>query len=188
MPAMNATAAALLFHEFPADAVKAATPESVPVMTINEFACALAESVGETFDFAVTRAYDRLIEALLTHAPKLKDAFDVLVVDEARSMDDSWVKALISMVKIDARITGLAAPAQSLYALAAFHPEWLVIESPMNYRSPRTLVEFMNHLELCDSPIKAGSTILGFDPTWHGYVDQLDMMDQTEQALKDRVD
>jgi hypothetical protein len=171
-----------------ADAVKAVAPESVPVVTIHEFARELGESAGETFDFAVAGVYDRMIQALLTYAPQIKDAFDVLVVDEAQDMDESWVKALISMAKRDARITVLADPEQSLYARAAFTPDWTTIESPVNYRSPRTLVEFMNHLELCDRPIEAGSTIVGFDPMWHWYADQSDMMDQTEQALKDLID
>ncbi len=171
-----------------ADAVKAVAPESVNVRTIHEFARELGEQAGETFDFAVPGVYDRMIEALLTYAPEINDMFDVVVVDEAQDMDQGWVNALISMAKSDARVTVLADPEQSLYAREAFNAPWPVIESPVNFRSPHKLVDFMNHLELCDRPIEAGSTIVGFDPIWHWYVDQADMVDQTEQALKELMD
>ena len=171
-----------------ADAVKAVAPNTVNVMTIHEFARELGEQAGETFDFSVAGVYDRMIDALLAYAPQITEALDVLVVDEAQDMDASWINALVSMVKTEGRITVLEDPAQRLYDRPAFNPGWSTIQSPINYRSPRLLVDFMNHFELCDSPIEAGSTVTGFNPAWHWYVDPATLIDETEHALKALMD
>jgi hypothetical protein len=70
-----------------------------------------------------------------------------------------------------------------------FEPtDWPVIESPVNYRSPRTLVAFMNHFELTDKPIEAGGGLIGFDPVWHWYTDSKTLLDETELAVKTLMD
>ncbi len=172
-----------------ADAVKAVAPPSVNVMTIHEFAKALGEQAGIQFDFAAPGVYDQMIDALLTYSPKITEMLDVLVVDEAQDMDAAWVEALLPMVKTHGRITLLEDPAQSLYTRQTYRPtDWAMLESPVNYRSPRILVDFMNHFELSDKPIEAGSGISGFEPVWRWYVDQATLLDETEYALKELID
>jgi len=192
-----------------ADAVKAVAPTSAHVMTIHEFARELGQQAGLEFDFSVAGVYNQMIAALKTHAPKLTDTFDVLVIDEGQDMDASWIEALLPMVKDNGRITLLEDPEQSLYDRPAFDPnahpnenpnahpnenpahnqtDWAVIQSPVNYRSPRILVEFMNHFGLTDSPIEAGSALMGFDPIWHWYDDPVSLLDETELALKTLMD
>jgi superfamily I DNA/RNA helicase len=63
-----------------------------------------------------------------------------------------------------------------------------VIESPVNYRSPRLLVDFMNHLSLTEEPIEAGSGIVGFNPEWRWYEDEASLFDETENAVKGLID
>lgn len=126
-----------------------------------------------------------MIQALLTYAPQITEVFDVLVVDEGQDMDAAWIAALIPMVKPIGRITLLEDPGQGLYDRTGFRPEnWPLIESPVNYRSPRLLVDFMNYFGLTDHPIEAGSGILGFDPVWRWYEDSKTLIDETEDALK----
>lgn len=185
---LNQQALYLCYNRPLADAVKSVAPQSVNVMTIHEFARELGEQAGEQFDFTTAGVYDRMINALMTHAPKVTQALDVLVIDEAQDMDESWIQALVPMVKTDGRVTVLEDPEQSLYDRPVFNPGWPSIHSPINYRSPRILVDFMNHFELCDSPIEAGSAIVGFEPTWRWYVDQATLMDETEYALKELMD
>lgn len=172
-----------------ADAVKSVAPTSVTVMTIHEFARALGEQDGLQFDFAERGVFDRMMEALITLSPKVANVFDVLVIDEGQDMDATWIQSLIPMVKPDGRITMLEDPEQSLYERPAFsHTGWPLIDSPVNYRSPRILVDFMNHFALGDKPIEAGSGILGFDPEWRWYEDKSTLLDETEFALKELMD
>lgn len=172
-----------------ADAVKAVAPESVTVMTIHEFARLLGEQAGQTFDFSEAGVFDRMMEMLKTYAAQVTGVFDVLVIDEAQDMDASWIEALLPMVKADGRITLMEDPDQRLYDRPAFNPvDWPLIESPVNYRSPRILVDFMNYFGLIDKPIEGGSSIVGFDPVWHWYTDLNTVIDETEYALKELMD
>jgi len=172
-----------------ADAVATLAPASTNAMTIHEFARELGQQAGLTFDFAVADVYDQMIEALCTHAPQLTDTFDVLVIDEGQDMDATWVEALLTMVKACGRITLLEDPEQRLYDRPVFKPShWPLIQSPVNYRSPRTLITFMNHFGLTDKPIEAGGGLHGFDPIWHWYTDSTSLLDETELAVKTLMD
>jgi hypothetical protein len=178
-----------------ADAVKAVAPEPragagmISVLTIHEFARELGQQAGVSFDFTKPTVYDDMIASLKQIAPKLQDVFDVLVIDEGQDMDASWVQALIPLVKPQGRITFLEDPAQTLYDRTPFgQPDWPVIESPVNYRSPRLLVDFINHLSLTEEPIEAGSGIVGFNPEWRWYEDETSLIDETENAVKGLID
>ena len=174
-----------------ADAVKAVAPkpragtDMISVLTIHEFARELGMQAGVSYDFTKPSVYDDMIASLKQFAPKLHDVFDVLVIDEGQDMDASWVDALIPLVKPKGRITFLEDPAQTLYDRAPFsQPDWPVIKSPVNYRSPRLLVDFMNYLSLTDQPVEAGSGIVGFNPEWRWYEDEASLIDETENAVK----
>lgn len=178
-----------------ADAVKAVAPQPragagmISVLTIHEFAREISEQAGILFDFTKPTVYDDMIALLKELAPKIHDFFDVLVIDEGQDMDASWVETLLPLVKAQGRITFLEDPAQTLYERAPFEqPDWPVIESPVNYRSPRLLVDFMNHLSLTDEPIEAGSGIVGFNPEWRWYEDEASLIDETENAVKGLMD
>lgn len=174
-----------------ADAVKAVAPkpragtDMISVLTIHEFARELGMQAGVSYDFTKPEVYDDMIASLKQFAPKLHDVFDVLVIDEGQDMDAGWVDALIPLVKPQGRITFLEDPAQTLYDRTPFdQPDWPVIESPVNYRSPRLLVDFMNYLSLTDQPVEAGSGIVGFNPEWRWYEDEASLLDETENAVK----
>lgn len=176
-----------------ADAVKStaaiAAAPSVDVRTIHEFAREIGISAGISFDFSQPTVYDDMIAALKQMAPKLDGVFDVLVIDEGQDMDASWIESVLPMVKATGRITFLEDLEQTLYERMPFsQTNWAVIKSPVNYRSPRILVDFMNHLQLTTEPIEAGGGIVGFDPGWRWYVDEASLLDETEQALKELMD
>jgi len=80
-------------------------------------------------------------------------------------MDAAWVQSLIAMFKPGGCVTLLEDLEQSLNERPTFSTtDWPLIESPVNSRSTRILVDFMNHLEPGNKPIEAGNGILAFDP------------------------
>lgn len=171
-----------------ADAIKSSAPDSVMVATIHEFGKQLGLQASQQFDFSNPKVFDQMIQAIHDLAPKIGEMFDVLVVDEAQDMSAEWVDALLPLVKANGRMTVLEDPEQTLYDRPQFCPDkWALLQSPVNYRSPRLLVDFMNHLELTAIPIKPGGGILGFDPGWHYYVDEASLLDETEAALKNLI-
>ena len=127
-----------------------------------------------------------MISVLREYSAKVKGIFDVLVIDECQDFSADWVEALLPLAKGDGRVTLLEDPEQVLYERQRFYsPDWPALESPVNFRSPRILVDFMNYFELTDTPIIAGSGVVGFDPGWHWYEDESNLLDETELALKE---
>jgi hypothetical protein len=168
-----------------ADALKNTAPSSALVVTVHEFARELGLQKGIRFEFSRPGVYDEMINVLQEHSSKLKGIFDVLVIDECQDLESDWVEALIQLVHASGRITLLEDPEQVLYDRSRYGSSaLLVIDSPVNFRSPRILVDFINCLMLTDKPIIAGSGVVGFNPGWHWYVDKATMFDETEAALK----
>lgn len=172
-----------------ADALKNAAPISAMVVTAHEFARELGLQRGIAFDFSSSDVYDQMISVLREHSSEVRGIFDVLVIDECQDLEAGWVEALLPLAKTDGRITLLEDPEQVLYDRVRYAASgWPALESPVNFRSPRILVDFMNYLALTEKPIVAGSGVLGFNPGWQWYVDQNSLLDATESALKELLD
>jgi len=169
-----------------ADAMRAIAPDAVTVTTFHELARMAGEVAGAgPVDFADPGVFDALAARFLALEGQLDGLFDTLVIDEGQDLDPQWVPALLRLVREDGRILYLEDPDQSLYGREPVRlPGWATLRSPVNYRSPRLLVEFVNWLALTDEPIEAGSAIGGFDPQWLVYPDESALLATTAQAIE----
>ncbi len=168
-----------------ADALKASAPPSAVVATVHEFARELGVQRGIVFDFQNANVYDQMIAVLREHTNLARGLFHALVIDECQDLEAEWVEALLPLAKESGRITLLEDPEQVLYDRERYAAkDWILLESPVNFRSPRILVDFMNYLGLTEKPIVAGSGVAGFQPAWSWYDDQESLLDGTESALK----
>lgn len=169
-----------------ADALKASAPDPSAVVTVHEFGRMLGQQTGQHFNFNEADVFEQMINTLHKLAPRLGPTFDVLVIDEAQDMEAAWIESLLTLAKPDGRTILLEDPEQVLYERPAFEAKnWALLQSPVNYRSPRLLVDFMNYLQLTEQPIEPGSGIVGFDPGWRYYEDEASLLDETEGAIKD---
>lgn len=169
-----------------ADALKDSAPDPAVVVTVHEFGKVLGQQVGQHFDFKDADVFEQMINALHTLAPKVGPTFDVLIIDEAQDMEGAWIESLVKLSKPEGRMILLEDPEQVLYERPVFEAtNWALLQSPVNYRSPRMLVDFMNYLQLTEQPIEPGSGIMGFDPGWRYYEDEASLLDETEGALKE---
>ena len=62
----------------------------------------------------------------------------------------------------------------------------MTLASPVNYRSPQLLIEFINWLGLTEVPVEAGSAVIGFDPGWRVYDDDSPIA-ATEAAVSELI-
>ena len=109
-------------------------------------------------------------------------------LDEAQDFEDAWVQALLAMAGPNTRVFVLEDSAQKLYKRETLQmPNWAVLESPVNYRSPRAVVEFINALELTDTPIEWGGAVLGEEPRFYEH-DSSSLLTALEQAVQDFLD
>ena len=164
----------ICFNRPLADAMKRLVPEPASVVTFHELArLVIAQAGRKEVDFSRPGAFDTLAQSFIELSPRLANTFNTLVIDEGQDFEPAWAQSLILMARADARILWLEDPEQSLYERAPVElPGWVTLASPVNYRSPQLLVEFINWLGLTEKPVEAGSAVRGFDPKWLVYDDE----------------
>jgi hypothetical protein len=171
-----------------AEAMKESAPPSARVATLHEMGREFLEASGASLEFQDPNVFDRMAAAVIQYAPFLQNSFASLVIDEAQDFEDAWVQALLAMAGPDTRVFVLEDSAQKLYEREALQlPAWAVLESPVNYRSPRAVVAFINALELTDTPIEWGGAVLGEEPRVYEH-DANSLLQALEQAVQDFLD
>ena len=169
-----------------ADAMKLAAPDRDVVVTFHELARMVIRQSGRAdVDFNSEGVFDTLAQSFIELSPGLAGAFDTLVIDEGQDFQQVWADALMQMAHKDARVLWLEDPEQSLYdRVPVALPDWVTLASPVNYRSPQLLIEFINWMRLTEVPVEAGSAVIGFDPGWREYEDDSPIA-ATEAAVSD---
>jgi hypothetical protein len=169
-----------------ADAMKQLAPDPRAVATFHELAhLAIAKTGGAPVAFDRPGAFDELARAFVTLSPAFGKPFDTLVIDEGQDFAPDWAHSLIGMARDDARVLWLEDPEQALYDRGPVAlPGWPVLASPVNYRSPRLLVEFVNWLALTEEPIVSAGPVQGFDPGWIIHEDADTTVEATAQAVQ----
>ena len=154
-----------------ADAMKRVAPDPTAVVTFHELARMVITRAGRPeVDFSSPGAFGALAQGFIELSPQLAGTFDTLVIDEGQDFEQVWADALIQTARTDAHVLWLEDPEQSLYDRAPVAlPGWVTLSSPVNYRSPQLLVEFINWLGLTEVPVEAGSAVIGFNPGWRVY-------------------
>lgn len=184
---MKQAALYVCFNRPLADAMKTLAPGPASVVTFHELArLAMAQAGRPVVDFGRPDAFAMLAQGFIEISPLLAGTFDTLVIDEGQDFEQGWADSLLRMARSDSRMLWLEDPDQSLYDRPPVHlPGWVNLASPVNYRSPQLLVEFINWLGLTDEPVEAGSAVLGFDPKWYVHGNSDSPIPATEQALDD---
>lgn len=183
---MRQAALYVCFNRPLADAMKTLAPSPASIVTFHELArLAMTQAGRLAVDFSRPDAFSTLAQGFIEISPLLADTFDTLVIDEGQDFEQGWADSLIRMARGDARMLWLEDPEQSLYDRPPVHlPGWVSLASPVNYRSPQLLVEFINWLGLTDEPVEAGSAVLGFDPKWYVYEDSDSPIAATEHLIR----
>lgn len=168
-----------------ADAMKLLTPDPSSVVTFHELARVATSQAGRPNpDFSQPGIFESLAEEFIELSVQFSNTFDVVVIDEGQDFEPNWANSLISMAKTDAQILWLEDSDQGLYdRQPAEMPNWVCLTSPVNYRSPQLLVDFINWLELTTEPVESGSSVVGFDPIWHVYSNDESAVHVTEDAI-----
>lgn len=166
----NQTAMYLCFNRPLADAMKLVAPEPNNCMTFHELANLLYKQKNNDINFKSDNAFRDLENFLLENIGDLNSQLDVLIVDEGQDFERPWGEALIGMVRNGGRVIWLEDPSQDLYKRWDTNwMGWVKLTSPINYRSPRRLVNLMNALQLTPDPLEAGNGFTGMIPEIYTY-------------------
>ena len=185
--AQGKSALYVCFNRPLADAMKLLAPDPSAAVTFHELARVFSAELGQApVDFSQPGAFEHLAQNFMALSKRLAGTFAAVLIDEGPDFEQAWADSLIGLARSDAQLLWLEDPEQALYDRAPVDlPGWVSLASPVNYRSPQLLVEFINWLELTDEPVEAGSAVLGFDPKWYLYGADESPLQATEEALAD---
>jgi len=186
--AMGQRSLYVCFNRALADAMQQSVPAGAKVVTLHEMGREFLEGLGQAPDFTQPDVYNRMAQAVVDYAPQLRGVFSTIVIDEAQDFEQAWVMALVAMAGEDARITVLEDPEQRLYERdPCALPGWVVMKSPVNYRSPKAVVDYINAMNLTDEPIEWGGAVIGEEPREYEYEPGA-LVEATAQAIQDLLD
>lgn len=168
------------------DAMRPLAPDARSVVTFHELARELSTRAGlPALDLSDPDNFAKLAGRFVELSAPLKGVFDTVVIDEGQDFEPEWAQAVIGMAKEDGRVLWLEDQDQSLYGRKPVDlPGWVGLRSPLNYRSPRRLVDFMNELELAGQRIESGSAIPGNDPIWRAHENGQSPVAATDDAIR----
>ena len=153
----------LCFNRPLVDSIKIVAPNPLFCLTFHELAKNIADLLGVSIDLLSKDAFNDLEETFLTYAEKLASEFDFLIVDEGQDFKPEWKDLICNMVKPSGRVLWMEDPFQTMYPDRGQSDwsSWVKFKSPINYRSPKVIIDLVNELQLTDEEIVSGSPIVG---------------------------
>jgi hypothetical protein len=166
-----------------ADHIARVAPPGSDVSTFHQLCQRVARAGGFTPDFSRPDAFDEVARRYTAAGAAADDRLDELIVDEGQDFDHAWAAPLLRSVRPGGRAWWLEDPMQRLYERTPVElPGWVVLRDDTNYRTPRTILEYLNRLVDPGRPIEAASPIEGAVDflTWS---DAAGLVDATRRAL-----
>ncbi len=140
---------------------------------------------GETPDFTLPDAFERLQQRAAELPVSDHSLFDTLIVDEGQDISEPWRDFIFRHARSDARILWLEDPLQNLYGRPPTPlPGWVTLRTQSNYRSPRPIVELLRRLLPGELDIEAASPIAADDIEILDYADTQGMFARVKEAIR----
>lgn len=168
-----------------ADHINAAVPEGAKVYTYHQWCQHRIRAAGEKIDFSQAAVFDWLAERSAQLPITGDDSTDCLIIDEGQDFSPQWRDDLFRLVDSAAgQIWWLEDPMQNLYDRPVAAPaDWPKLSAMVNYRSPRTVVEFLNHHLMVDQQIQGAGPMAGREIECLTYRDDEGLQSQTKHAI-----
>lgn len=140
---------------------------------------------GETPDFTLPDAFERLQKRAAEMPVSATFLFDTVIVDEGQDISEQWRDSIFRHARADARLLWLEDPLQNLYGRPPTPlPGWVTLHAKSNYRSPRPIVDFLRRLLPDDLDIEAASPIAADEIEFLEYADTPGMFARVKQAIR----
>ena len=140
---------------------------------------------GETPDFSIPNAFERLQTRAAELPVSAAFLFDTLIVDEGQDISEPWRDFIFRHARREARMLWLEDPLQNLYGRPPTPlPGWVTLRAQSNYRSPRPIVEFLRQLLPGDLDIEAASPIAADDIEFLDYTDTPGLFARVKEAIR----
>jgi hypothetical protein len=140
---------------------------------------------GETPDFSIPNAFERLQTRAAELPVSAAFLFDTLIVDEGQDISEPWRDFIFRHARPEARMLWLEDPLQNLYGRPPTPlPGWVTLRAQSNYRSPRPIVELLRRLLPGGLEIEAASPIAADEIEFLDYADTQSMFARVKEAIR----
>lgn len=140
---------------------------------------------GETPDFSIPNAFERLQKRAAELPVSAAFLFDTLIVDEGQDISEPWRDFIFRHARREARMLWLEDPLQNLYGRPPTPlPGWVTLRAQSNYRSPRPIVELLRRLLPGGLEIEAASPIAADEIEFLDYADTQSMFARVKEAIR----
>jgi UvrD-like helicase C-terminal domain/AAA domain/Nuclease-related domain len=166
-----------------ADAIRQNVPTRCQVATFHEYALDAYRSAGYKPDFQGDGVFGQIEQTYLQQTAQ--GQYDLIIVDEAQDFEGCWIARIHEELKEAGAFYILGDASQRLYDREPFElVDVIHVESPDNFRSPRSICDTINALGLAPKPINARSAYVGDIPEFVTYGTDAALMKVTEQAVE----
>lgn len=170
-----------------ADHIERLVPAGGRVATFHMLGDAFLRARGETPNYGDADVFGAMETALAEADLPETWKYDVVIVDEGQDFSVAWRDILLRMLKNPGRAIWLEDPTQNLYGREAVPlPDWVILHSNANYRSPRQIVEILTAIapdNATREPVEAASPFDGADIEYLVYSDPDTLLAQTKHAI-----
>jgi hypothetical protein len=168
-----------------ADHFRRIAPAGGVACTYHQLCDQRLRQAGETPDFTLPDAFERLQKRAAELAVSDAFLFDTLIVDEGQDISEPWRDFIFRHARPDARILWLEDPLQNLYGRPPTPlPGWVTLRTQSNYRSPRPIVELLRRLLPGDLDIEAASPIAADEIEILDYADTQSLFARVKEAIR----
>lgn len=174
-----------------ADHIQAAAPAGAQVFSYHQWCQHRIRATGEKIDFSRDGVFDWLTERSVQLPVRDSEVTDCLIIDEGQDFSAQWRDDLLRLVgepgsddQKSHQIWWLEDPMQNLYARTPAAPDdWPMLTAMVNYRSPRTVVHYLNEHLMPESPVEGAGPIQGREIQFLSFSDQAGLESQTKHAI-----
>lgn len=160
-------------------------PAGGQVCTVHQLCDLRVRHAGETPDFTLPDAFERLMRRANELPVSGQFLFDTVIVDEGQDFSDKWRDFVFRHARSEARILWLEDPMQNLYGRPAIPlPGFVTLRARQNFRSPRPIVEMLQKLLPADLQIEAASPFAMQDIDFITYSDTAGLFQGIKDALR----
>jgi len=153
----------LCFNRPLVESIKKFAPNPQICFTFHELAKNVADLLNIKVDLLSNQAFLELEMIFINHAGQLANEFDFLIIDEGQDFKAEWRDLICQMVKSEGRIIWMEDIGQTIYPERQTNEwgAWVNFKLPINFRSPRLIVDLINELQLTSEEVVSGSPLIG---------------------------
>lgn len=160
-------------------------PTGGMICTFHQLCNQRVRDAGDTPDFTVPGAFEKLIQRAFELPVGDNFRFDAIIIDEGQDFPEEWRDFVFSHARPEARLIWLEDPMQNLYGRAQVpFPSWVTLHARANYRSPRPVIRMLEAILPPEVSIEAASPFAMDEVQFITYEDTPGMLQGVKDAIR----